>query len=87
MTLICNCIFIIPTLTLVTICGALIVLPQHWYRQDCAHRTTGIRQGARVTTIDGITGLVVARNDNIIILARDDGSKVHILVHTIVTVL
>ncbi len=78
--------FIIPTLTLVIMCGALIVLPQRWYRHERIVRNAGICQGARVTTINGITGIVVAHNDNIIILARDDGSKLQILTHTIATV-
>ncbi|MFA5306665.1 MAG: preprotein translocase subunit YajC [Candidatus Babeliales bacterium] len=79
-------LLIIPTLTLVIMCGALILLPQRWYRQECTKRNARIRQGARVTTINGITGIVVAQNDNIIILTRDDGSKVQIFMHTITTI-
>jgi preprotein translocase subunit YajC len=78
--------FIIPTLTLVIMCGALILLPQRWYCHERIVRNAGICKGARVTTINGITGIVVAQNDNIIILARDDGSKVQIFTHIIITV-
>jgi predicted membrane metal-binding protein/preprotein translocase subunit YajC len=73
---------IIPLFAMGVVLFLRIILPQRWQKNTQSHHTN-LPIGSRITTINGLHGIIRSQSGDFIIMAGDDGSNIEININSI----